>query len=104
MLGTSNYVNYSRWNPKRSAQHAYHTGTLVFSTARAGISWHKERGASQEFISFSMDFLSILSTSSRKEDFMDIDMVKISSVFTEQSRKCVKNMIPFTIDQGDLIW
>ena len=65
---------------------------------------HKERGASQELISFSMDFLSILSTSSRKEDFMDIDMVKISSVFTEQSRKCVKNMIPFTMDQGDLIW
>ena len=27
MLGTSNCVNYSRRNPKRSAQHAYHTGT-----------------------------------------------------------------------------
>ena len=23
---------------------------------------------------------------------------------SEQSRKCVKNMNPFTIDQGDLIW
>ena len=23
---------------------------------------------------------------------------------TEQSRKCVKNMNPFTTDQGDLIW
>ena len=30
--------------------------------------------------------------------------LQISSVFTEQSRKCVKNMNPFTIDQGDLIW
>ena len=26
MLVTSNYVNYSRRNPKRSAQHAYHIG------------------------------------------------------------------------------
>ena len=30
--------------------------------------------------------------------------LQISSVFTEQSRKCVKNMNPFTIDHGDLIW
>ena len=29
---------------------------------------------------------------------------RISSVFTEQSRKCVKNMNPFTTDQGDLRW
>ena len=29
--------------------------------------------------------------------------LQISSVFTEQSRKCVKNMNPFTIDQGNLI-
>ena len=36
---------------------------------------HKERGATQEFISYVMEFQS-LSTSSRKEDLMDIDMVK----------------------------
>ena len=30
-------------------------------------------------------------------------VLQISSVFTEQLRKCVKNMNPFTIDQGDLI-
>ena len=29
--------------------------------------------------------------------------LQISSVFTEQSRKCVKNMDPFTIDQGNLL-
>ena len=29
--------------------------------------------------------------------------LQISSVFTEQSRTCVKNMNPITIDQGDLI-
>ena len=28
----------------------------------------------------------------------------ISSVFTEQSQTCVKNMNPFTIDQGNLMW
>ena len=36
MLGTSNYVNYSRRNPKRSAKYVYHTGISVYSTARAG--------------------------------------------------------------------
>ena len=29
--------------------------------------------------------------------------LQISSVFTEQSRTCVKNMNPFTTDQGDII-
>ena len=29
---------------------------------------------------------------------------QISLVFTEQSQTCVKNMNPFTIDQGNLIW
>ena len=37
---------------------------------------HEERGDNQQFISFSMDLLHSLSTSSRKEDLMDIDMVK----------------------------
>ena len=42
MLGTSNYVNYSRRNPKRSAKYVYHTGTLASSIARAGTSCVKE--------------------------------------------------------------
>ena len=35
-LGTSNCVNYSTQNPKRSAKYVYHTGTLALSAARAG--------------------------------------------------------------------
>ena len=36
-------------------------------------------------------------------DFFSYDgYCKPSSVFTEQSRRCVKNVNPFTIDQGDL--
>ena len=30
--------------------------------------------------------------------------LQISSVFAEQSKICVKNVNPFTIDQGNLIW
>ena len=42
MSVTSSYVNYSRRNPKRSAQCVYHTGMSVYSTARAGISCIKK--------------------------------------------------------------
>ena len=60
MLGISNYVNYSRRNPKRSAQCVYHTGTLVYSTARAGISCIKKEGPiNKQFISYTMDLLSL---------------------------------------------
>ena len=41
-LGTSKYLNYSRRNPKRSAQCVYHTEILVYSTARVGISCIKK--------------------------------------------------------------
>ena len=44
MWVTSNYVNCSRRNPKRSAQCIYHTGIPVYSTARAGISCKKKEG------------------------------------------------------------
>ena len=44
---TSNYVNCSRRNPKRSAQCVYDTGILVYSTARAGISCIKKEGQSE---------------------------------------------------------
>ena len=33
-----------------------------------------------------------------------IIVLQISSVLTEQSRKCVKNMKRFTTDRGDLMW
>ena len=39
-----NCVNCSRRSPKRSAQCVYHTGTMVYSTARAGISCIKKEG------------------------------------------------------------
>ena len=44
MWVTSNYVNCSRRNPKRSAQCVCHTGMPENSTARAGISWIKKEG------------------------------------------------------------
>ena len=59
MLGTSNYVNYSRRNLKRSAKYVYHTVTLVSFIARAGHFLHKERGANQQFINYTMDLLSV---------------------------------------------
>ena len=59
MLGTSNYANYSRRNPKRSAKYIYHTRTLALSTARAGTSCVKKEGANQKFIKCTMGLLSI---------------------------------------------
>ena len=58
MLVTSNYLNCSRRNPKRSAQCVYHNGILVYSTAHAGISCIKT-GANQKFISKTMDLRSV---------------------------------------------
>ena len=58
-LGTSNCVNCSTRNPKRSAKYVYHTGTLAWSTARAGTSYEKEERKNQKFIKYTMDFLSI---------------------------------------------
>ena len=76
MLGTSNYVNYSRRNPKRSAKYVYHTGTLVYSTARAGISCIKKEERLSNSSSIRWTFFQFRSTSSRKDDLTDIDMVK----------------------------
>ena len=70
MLGTSNYVNYSRRNPKRSAKYVYHTGTFVTSTSRAGTSCTKKEGEPAR------TFFQFRSTSSRKDDLTDIDLVK----------------------------
>ena len=52
---TSDYVtpltqwaNYSRRNPKRSAKYVYHIGTLASSIARAGTSFVKEERSESE--------------------------------------------------------
>ena len=68
MLGTSNYVNYSRRNPKRSAQYVYHTGTLASSIAHAGTSFVKEEGRISNSSSIRWTFFQFPSTSSRKDD------------------------------------
>ena len=67
MWVTSNYVNYSRRNPKRSAKYVYHTGTLVLSTARAGTSCVKEEGKISNSSIIRWTFFQFRSTSSRKD-------------------------------------
>ena len=59
MLETSNCVNCSRRNPKRSAKYVYHTGTLASSTACAGTSCVKEEGKIRNSSSIRLDLLSI---------------------------------------------
>ena len=76
ILETSNYVNYSRRNPKRSAKYVYHTGTLPSSTARAGTSCVKEEERISNSSRKRWTFFQSLSPSSRKDDLTDIDMVK----------------------------
>ena len=75
-VGTSNYVNCSRRNPKRSAKYVYHTGTLASSVARAGTSCVKEEEKIKNSSIIRWTFFQSLSMSSRREDLMDIDMVK----------------------------
>ena len=58
-LGTSNCVNYSTRNPKRSVRFVYHIGTSASSTARAGTSCEKEqrrirKSFNTQWISFSI--------------------------------------------------
>ena len=95
MLRTSSYVNYSWRNPKRSAKYAYHAGTLVSFTARAGTSCiKKERKISNTSI-IRWTFFQFLSTSSRKDDLMDIDMVKSRETgntlrLTQLKKRCKK--------------
>ena len=76
MLGTSNDANYSRLNPRRSAQYVSHTGTLVSSIARASISCMKKEEPIKNSSVIRWTFFQSLTTSSRKEDLMDTDMVK----------------------------
>ena len=62
--------------PKRSAQCVYRTGISVYSTARAGISCIKKEGPIKNSSIIRWTFFQSLSMSSRREDLMDIDMVK----------------------------
>ena len=75
-VGKSNYVNYSRRNPKRSAKYVHHTGTLASSVAHAGTSCVKEEGKIINSSSIRWTFFQFRSTSSRKEDLRDIDVVR----------------------------
>ena len=70
MWVTSNYVRCSIRNPKRSAQCVYHTGTLVYSTARAGISCMKKEEPIKNSSVLRWTFSQSLSMSSRREDLM----------------------------------
>ena len=75
-VATSNYVNCSKRNPKRSAKYVYHTGTLASSIACAGTSCVKEEGKIRNSSSIRWTFFQFLSTPSRKDDTTDIDMVR----------------------------
>ena len=75
MLGKSNYVNYSRRNPKRIAQYVYHNRTLVYSAARAGISC-TERGESAVHELYDGLSFSSWVRHQERDDFMDIYMVR----------------------------
>ena len=75
MLETSNYVNYSRRNPERSAKYVYHTGTLASSIARADTSCVKEDERISDSSSIRWTFFQSLSMSSRKDDLTDIDLL-----------------------------
>ena len=46
----------------------------------------------------------IVSTRERLKLFFAQLFLLISSVFTEQSQKCVKNVNPVIIEQGDQLW
>ena len=69
-------MNYSRRNPRRSAKYVYHTGTLVSFVARADTSCTKKEGRISNSSITRWTFFQFRSTSSRKDDLTDIDMVK----------------------------
>ena len=58
-LGTSNCVNYSTWNPKRSARYVYHTGTVGIVYCTCGHFLRKETEEKKKFVQYTMDLLSI---------------------------------------------
>ena len=74
MWATSNCVNCSRRNPRRSAKHAYHNGILTSSIAHAGISFRNKKRSIENSLDRQWILFQSLNMSSRKEDFMDTDM------------------------------
>ena len=59
MWVTSNYVSCSRRNPKTQCTVCLSCWNIGFLYCTCGHFLHKERGANQEFINFSMDLLSV---------------------------------------------
>ena len=100
MLVITNYVNCSKRNPKRSAQCVWHTGISVYSsTARAGISCIKKEGPIKNSSIIRWTFFQSLSMSSRREDLIDIDMVKSRETkeydtANQLKKKCKKERFP----------
>ena len=74
-VGKSNYLNYSRRNPKRKCKVCLSYWTLASFIAHAGTSCVKEevriRNSSMRWTIFQFP-----STSSRKDDLTDIDVVR----------------------------
>ena len=63
-------------DPKTQCTVVYHSGISVYSTARAGISCIKKEGPINNSSIIRWTFFQSLTMSSRREDLMDIDMVK----------------------------
>ena len=101
---TSNCVNCSRRNPKRSAKHASHIRMLASSIARAGISCTKKQRSIGNSLNIRWTFFQSLSMSSWREDVMDIDMGKAGrkiilsgSSITEEMQKETVSRNPWSI-------
>ena len=75
-VATSNCLNCSRRIPKRSAQHACHTGTQASSVAHACITCRKKQRIIEISINIRWTFFHFQSVSSRSEDLMATDMGK----------------------------
>ena len=58
-LGTSNCVNYSIRNPKRSARYVYHTGDIGIVYCTCGHFLRKGTEEIKKFVQYTIDLLSI---------------------------------------------
>ena len=62
--------------PQTNTKYVSHTGTLASSIARAGTSCVKGEGRIRNSSSIRWTFFQFRSTSSRKDDLTDIDIIK----------------------------
>ena len=76
MWATSNCVNCSKRNPKRSAQHAYHIWNMGILYCTCGHFLKKRNCGPPKILNFRWTFFQSLSMSSRKEELMDTDTGK----------------------------